>query len=209
MPVPLVLPRIPVLGERDFLGRRIVRDRPGVVAALGSALKEHGRVLLWDVEGIRNNRPRLDLVKSFEGRGLWVNAGVRSAEGVIDVLVAGAERAVIDVSTVSDLGQLGRASDLTDNLALCVDHEAPRKALDPTTEVLGIQELIEAGRSAGISTAIILQPRGSLRDRFGEARKAKLDVFVGPLTAAEVKDGVADAFQGAVVDQGEGPWWRS
>ncbi len=176
---------------------------------MGSALKEHGRVLLWDVEGIRNNRPRLDLVKSFEGRGLWVNAGVRSAEGVIDVLVAGAERAVIDVSTVSDLGQLGRASDLTESLALCVDHEAPRKPLDPTTEVLGVKELIEAGRSVGISTAIILQPRRSLGDRFGEARKARLDVFVGPLTAAEVREGIADAFQGAVVDQGEAPWWRS
>ena len=115
-----ILPRLVIRGESARSPEGTV-PRGETLDVLNRALEEFGKVLIWDLDGIERNRPNLRLVRHFEGEGLWVDAGARGTEAVIDVLIAGAERAVIGTKTFRSLEEIEAARELTDNLAFLVD----------------------------------------------------------------------------------------
>ncbi|UCD93112.1 MAG: hypothetical protein JSV43_04200 [Methanobacteriota archaeon] len=118
-----VLPRIPVIdGEIvEQEGDEYLSMDVDAVQLINRMIEEHGKALLVDLDGVFNNRPGLGFIKEFETKPVWVDSGVRSAENVIDVFVAGAEKVVMNTKTLVGFGEVRKANELSDQLVFQVD----------------------------------------------------------------------------------------
>lgn len=160
------------------------------------ALKEYGRLLLWDLDAMERGKPQLDLYKRFEGKGLWVDAGVSSVDAIIDVIVAGADVAVLNLRTLPRLNILHEAGDMTDRLALCVEEGEEVLSWDRRLRGLRPLELFKEAMAAGISRGVYLRHGGLIERPTWAGSLSGVDLYVGPVEATGRKPSV----EGAVVD---------
>lgn len=138
------------LGE----GGRELRD------LISTMLKEYGKLLLWDVDGMERGRPDLALYRKFEGKGLWVDEGVQSVGDLMDVLVAGAEVAVLNVKTFPSLEGLQIAGEMMDKLAICVEETQGALTRDPYSKGMLPPDFFRVALQAGIRKGIYIQGAG-------------------------------------------------
>jgi hypothetical protein len=118
-------------------------------------------VYLVDLDGIERNVPQLEYIQEVSrDTTLWVDAGVRHADGAIDILVAGAERAVLSSSYLQGPRELKRAWKLSTDIVFEVEltNGIPAPA-DSGWGPVDAVALAAAGRAAGPDT-VILSPRG-------------------------------------------------
>jgi len=167
---------------------------------LDAALDTHGKALLWDMDGIETNRPQLDLLRRFEGLGLWVDAGVRYADGVIDVLVAGADKAVVGTKSLWGLEELQEAFRLTENLLLQIDFDGKilhpgRAAIEPAP-----QDLARWVRDHGGDTILFMTAESVLDLAAVKALASEVRVYAGVASLAQVPALQETGAAGAIVD---------
>lgn len=84
------------------------------------------KLYLHDLEGRHRNRQQLDLIQDLSLEiGIWYDGGIRTAEGVIDPLVAGAEMVALDPTYMSDMVEFEHVMRLTSSviLDLLSEHE--------------------------------------------------------------------------------------
>lgn len=99
----------------------------GDLEMLRAAGKKYGRVLVWDLEGVAGGDPQLEIYRRLEGKGLWVEGGARTVGTLVDILVAGAEVAVINGRRMGGSEVLAEANQLTGQLAFCVEEGSDLK----------------------------------------------------------------------------------
>ena len=84
------------------------------------------RFCVVDLEGVRRNRPQLDYLQELSRSGeLWVDAGIRTGDQVIDILVTGARRAILSTGFLLNGKQLRRAWRLSTEILFAVETEGP------------------------------------------------------------------------------------
>lgn len=192
-----ILPRLVIRGGAALSWEGVVPWRE-VVEPLDRALQDFGRVLVWDLGGIERNRPSLELLKRFEGESLWVDAGIRFADSVIDVLVAGAERVVVGTKTLRRSSELDEARELTENIVPLLDFVRGRLWAPGDIRDVPPADLLRRWREAGLGTALVLEETGDFpRSLLGEAPDG-LSVFAGLVPKKEAK--AMTAGKGAIVD---------
>lgn len=150
---------------------------------LQDAGKKYGRVLIWDLEGTAGGVPQLEVYRRFEGRGLWVESGARNLGTLVDVLVAGAEVAVINGRRMGGSEVLSEASELTGQLAFCVEEGPDLKGGggDPPREP---SDLFREAREAGIERGVYLH-YPLLRKRPSWIEELEdMELYVGPVRVA-------------------------
>ena len=90
-------------------------------------IAEHGRLYVIDLDGIDRDSPQLDYLQEMSRDGeLWVDAGVRTADQAIDVLIAGASRAVLSSSALESIDEVARAWVLSQEITVELDASTPR-----------------------------------------------------------------------------------
>ncbi len=78
----------------------------------------HG-IYVVDIDGVRYGRPQFDLLQEISrGQEMWVDAGPRNADQVMDVIVAGATRAVVSTRTLGGLDEIPAILQITGDFAL-------------------------------------------------------------------------------------------
>jgi hypothetical protein len=192
-----ILPRL-VVRKGTALSWEGAVPWPELVDSLDRALQDFGRVLVWDLEGIERNRPNLELYRRFEGESLWVDAGTRFADSVIDVLVAGAERAVVGTKTLRSLAELEEARELTENLVPLLDFVRGRLWAAESIRDLPPGDLLRRWREWGLDTALVVEETGDFPRSLLEGVPEGLAVLAGLVPkrdAGSLPDG-----QGAIVD---------
>ena len=197
MAEPAILPRLVVRGAAALSWEGAV-PWAEVVEPLDNALQEFGRVLVWDLGGIERNRPNLEILKRFEGESLWVDAGVRVADSVIDVLVAGAERVVVGTKTLRGLAELDEARELTENLVPLLDFVRGRLWAAESVRDVPPADLLRRWRDAGLDTVLVLEETGDFPRSLLEEAPEGLSVIAG--LVSKTKAGSASAGKGAIVD---------
>lgn len=174
-----ILPRILLENGRADLGAKGLRGGTDLVVLVESLLSAFGHLYIWDYDGIRWNRPNLNLLRRFEGRHLWVDAGVRNGESVIDVLVAGADVAVVGTKTLWDFDELEKAADLTENIVFQVDYRKGILTNGPALQGISISELVGKARHVGISRFSFLDDKDGLRSEGLQAWPSGVPKVIG------------------------------
>jgi histidine biosynthesis protein len=121
---------------------------------------EHQRLYLVDLDGIERGDPQLAYLQELSRDiTLWVDAGVPTAESAIDILVAGADRAVLSTAFLRGPVEVRRAWKLSTDWMFEVEI-APGGGLVastdwPTRDPLAV---VESVRDVGV-TDVIVSPR--------------------------------------------------
>ncbi len=120
---------------------------------------KYRRIYVVDLDGIEHNRPQLDYLQELtKDTDVWIDGGTSSGDGVIDILVAGARRAVVGPSRLRDPRELKRALALTTELAFEIELDAGGAVRRRAGWPEEIPAILDAARGLGI-TEVILSPR--------------------------------------------------
>lgn len=114
-----VVPYVELQG-RTILRRAYPRGKmPAYVSALAD---KFDKLYLADLDGIHKNKPQLDIVMEVcEEIPTYYEGGVRFANNVIDMLITGADKAVVGTSTLASLEELRGAFKLSEDITFKVD----------------------------------------------------------------------------------------
>ena len=126
--------------------------------------RDYSLLYLVDLDGIERTEPQLDYIQEFSRDiALWVDGGVRDADQSIDIIVAGAQRAVVSSAMLEGPEELERAWGLTTELAfeLVLENGAlvSTSGWNPTSPLA----LARSVREVGLAH-VIVSPRGTPAD---------------------------------------------
>ena len=115
---------------------------------------------LADLDGIEQNDPQVEYIQELSREmPMWVDAGVRRADLAIDILVAGAQKAVLSSAYLGGPRELRRAWKLTTELVFEVETVGTRvQQIAPTWETQDPLELVRIAREVGIPD-VVISPR--------------------------------------------------
>ncbi len=121
---------------------------------------EYSLLYVVDLDGIDRSDPQLDYLQELSRDiALWVDAGVRSSDQAIDILVAGAHRVILSSAYLRGPNALGRAWKLSTELVFEVEMTGDR--LTSTAGDWGTQDPVELARivRAAGPDHIVVSPR--------------------------------------------------
>lgn len=192
-----------VIGDRYTpLVREGSRIPPVEVAR--QLLETYGRLHLLDLKGVQRDSPQWDVIRSLAELGpLWVDVGAASADSVIDIIMAGAEAAVLPLRFLESLDEVASALELTDNVIVQVDMEERILGPERVSRCRGLIELLEELAVLGVRRVILhdhLNPptplkKGSIGDY--------LEMYWASKSLEEIYMAFNAGFDGAVVSLGE------
>lgn len=121
------------------------------------------RTYVVDLDGIESNRPQLDYLQELAREtDVWVDAGVRTGDQAIDVLVTGARRAVLSTARLRSPKELRRAWNLSQDLVFEVEVRGP-SPLPGAGEWAGPPASIAAAvREVGVTDLVLSYREGSI-----------------------------------------------
>lgn len=127
-----------------------------------SLVAKYHRFCVVDLEGVRRNRPQLDYLQELSRSGeLWVDAGIRTGDQVIDILVTGAQRTILSTGYLLSAKQLRRAWRLSSEILFAVETEGDRvRPRGNDWDGMSAADAISGARTVGVSD-VILRSRGS------------------------------------------------
>jgi hypothetical protein len=117
------------------------------------------RLYVVDLDGLDRNRPQLDYLQEItKDTDVWVDGGVSDADGVIDIVVAGARKAVVSTIRFDGPEELERALGLTPELVVETELDAGGHVLGRSGWGTEIDPLAARVRGMGISDLILSPP---------------------------------------------------
>ncbi len=142
--------------------------------------KHYDRVYVADHDGIFKNKPQLDLVQRIcDEIPTLYEGGVRFSNNVIDMLITGAEKAVIGTGTLVDLSELGGAFKLSENITFKVDFRDGIVCSDPAVAGRAISDLFRDVVEIGIDEIVV--PRTLAED--ASLAKSRLGFTLGVMAS--------------------------
>ena len=151
----------------------------GELSALGTRLSgKFGRAYVADIDGLEKNRPQLDVVQELcDEIPTLYEGGVRFGSNVIDMLVTGAEKAVVGTATLTSIEELRGAFKLSDNIVLKADFRDGIVSFDPQIAGRGLLALARVAREIGVNEMIVPSPLASDAVKIREELQFKLGVI--------------------------------
>lgn len=129
---------------------------------------------ILDVNAFTKNKVQINLIQEFSiQKSLWVE-GASFLEDVMDVLVSGAEYAVVNSGFVY-MEELKKICDLSKNIILHVDFRNHHRSISPEIRNIGIDELIQIAENMGVKKFIIEADDYSLMEKI--AKNVEVYIF--------------------------------
>jgi Histidine biosynthesis protein len=117
------------------------------------------RIYVIDLDGLDRNRPQLDYLQELtKDTDVWIDAGVPDADAVIDIVVAGARRAVVSTLRFDGPDELDRALALTPELVLEVELDAAGVVVGRPSWGSAPIAIAERARASGVPDLIVSPP---------------------------------------------------
>ncbi len=113
-----------------------------------------------DLDGLERNDPQLEYIQELSrDMPLWVDSGVRRADQAIDVIVAGAQKAVLSSAYLQGPRELRRAWRLSTELVFELETIDGRlESVDPGWQTNDPLAIVRAARGVGVDS-VVLSPR--------------------------------------------------
>ena len=116
-------------------------------------------IYLVDLDGVERAEPQLDFLQEFaRDATLWVDGGVRTADQAIDILVTGAQRAVLSSATLRGPDELRRAWRLSTELVFEIELDAHGLVAPETWGSTDAKKLAQDVRQVGVDH-LVVSPR--------------------------------------------------
>jgi phosphoribosylformimino-5-aminoimidazole carboxamide ribonucleotide (ProFAR) isomerase len=139
--------------------RSLLQRNPTKSAAFETASALSSRfesLYLADLDGIFKNKPQLDIAQRIcDELPTLYEGGVRYSNNVIDMLITGAERAVIGTSTLLDFSELKGAFKLSENITFKVDFRDGIVSFDPEVAGRAISDLFRDVAEVGVADVVV------------------------------------------------------
>lgn len=120
---------------------------------------DYALIYLVDLDGVDSGEPQLDFLQELSRDAtLWVDGGVRTSEQAIDVLVTGAQRAVLTSTALEGPRELARAWRLSTELVFEVELDASGLVANADWDFDDPLDLVNEVRGVGVDH-IVLSPR--------------------------------------------------
>lgn len=129
----------------------------GELGKLASELSDKfEKVYVEDLDGIDRNKPQLDIVQEIcDEIPTLYEGGARFAGNVIDLLITGAEKAVVGTATLVSLEELRGAFKLSENITFKVDFRDGIVSFDPTIARRDFLALAREVKDIGVGEFIV------------------------------------------------------
>jgi len=143
----------------ELKGRTLLKSAyaKGELSELGSRLSDKfEKVYVADLDGLERNKPQLDVVQEMcDEIPTLYEGGVRFASSVIDMLITGAEKAVVGSATLISLEDLRGAFKLSDNIMFKVDFRDGILSFDPQIAGRAFPSLAKDLKEIGVTELIV------------------------------------------------------
>lgn len=117
--------------------------------------RRFNKLLINDISGINRDKPQLELYREVSKKmKLWIDAGSRSRDGAIDILVAGAEKVVLGTKTLLDLEELEKVCELSENVVFCIDYDNGIVSTNKRIREMSPLNLAEEVKNRGVEEII-------------------------------------------------------
>ena len=148
-----IVPVVTIEGRVPFQNSQIKKRLRAVVDDLSESYES---AYVADVDGIIKNKPQLDIAQRIcDEMPTLYEGGVRYAHNVIDMLITGAERAVVGTGTLSDMSELRGAFKLSENITFKVDFRDGILSSDPDISGRAISDLVAEVVEIGVQDIIV------------------------------------------------------
>lgn len=136
---------------------RIDGDSVSVEKLVKVLTEEFGVLHYLDILGIRRGVVEWEQFRSVVERGgnIWADVGVIYSEGLIDVIMAGAQQAIITTKMIDSLEEIISSFELTENLALQIDFDRTILSKDKKIRDMSAGGFVEEMVSFGMDTFIL------------------------------------------------------
>jgi len=142
-------------------------------------------VYVADLDGLNKNKPQLDVAQEIsEEIPTMYEGGVRRANNVIDMLITGAEKAVVGTATLLHFEDLRVAFKLSENITFKVDFRDGIVSFDPHVAGRAFRDL--AGEVVEIGIKDIVVPMQLASE--AAAAKVELGFSLGVFSSVHEKD---------------------
>lgn len=142
------------------------------------------KAYLADVDGIVRNKPQLDVAQKIcDEIPTMYEGGIRYSGNLIDMLITGAESAVVGTATLVELEELRAAFKLSENITFKVDFRDGIESFDPDMKGRAISALLEDVSRIGVRDVVV--PRELAKEIAGA--RAGLEISLGVF--AQASDG--------------------
>jgi len=139
---------------------------------------EYERLYLADIDGIYRNKPQLDVAREVcDEVPTYYEGGVRVANNVVDMLMTGAESAVVGTSTLEALDELRGAFMFSENITFKVDFRDGIVSFDPKVKGRAFLELAHEVREIGVAELFVPLSLAREAARAKEAHGLSVGVF--------------------------------
>jgi len=167
-------------------------------------------VYINDIDGMERNNPQYAVLKKITSIAeLWVDAGVRSGDALIDVIFAGAQRPVLSTKSMGDLDDIPTALEVSDGILLCIDYDKGIIARNRELSKMTPAKVAEAAKRSGVED-IIFADHGRKKkdpiksDIIAELCATGVGVFVGGnIVSKDLPVLEKLGVKGALMDMGE------
>lgn len=203
-----VIPRVSIYRDRVVVpssgGFEARRTDP--VTLIEKAHESQGTVILEDIDAILGGIPHLDLLRKVEKLDVWVDMGLRLAENVMDVLVAGGAKVVIGSKTLQSFVELDKAVALTENVVFQIDY-CGRILGRIAAQFQRVPDAIERAKKAGVEVFVFMDnhcsPSPIEEVRNLSSDEFLKDLYIGILTTMDLEEAEELDFRGAIVEASE------
>ena len=111
---------------------------------------------LVDLDGVATGEPQLDFLQELTREAtFWIDGGVRTADQAIDILVAGAQRAVLSSAMLQGPREVARAWKLSTEFAFEVELDARGLVAAQAWPTADPLTLVQSVRAVGVDHAIV------------------------------------------------------
>lgn len=143
--------------ERDDYTRFSLHNEPVKALDLANLLfKDYEILHVVDLDASSGKDPDHGfLQKTTQSGHVWVDVGMRDAEEIIDVFMAGASEVVLPSRSLKDMYELVNAYEMSEALLFQIDYDDGVRACHDKISDMGLDGLIKEVRDIGIDRFVI------------------------------------------------------
>ncbi len=197
----------PVFVEQGRYSQIMRGGRPASIEDVARPLIErYGTLHYLDISSFRTEEPEVATLRELSGMGgeLWTDVGARTADPLIDAIMAGATTCVVSTKMMSSLSEFASAFELTDGLMVQLDIDDGIISPDLDIRAMAPLDFCKEMVDLGI-TGIVLDIEGAQADRSGsvkdlvKALEGKAKLYIGMEDLSEANELTVAGANGGII----------